>query len=494
MTPDTPRRRFPRRTLPIRGWLALALVAVIAVPVIASAFSEIILRVLVYQDTWTSPGERAVSRLLADADRWSDPAWQVETRTSLAATGIEFVLSEGNREIFRSSADPVTPDDLDSLRVIDRAAVSGSGPERVALVYADEHLWYPAFETRWVIPLAALISLMLTVLAIAWFLGRTVVRPLAAASQSLRHAATGDLDLALPTSRVREIAHLTAALQGMSDELRASLHHQAELEQERRLFISAIAHDLRTPLFSLRGYLSGLTSGIADTPAKTAHYLSVAEEKADALERLVADLFAYTRLEYLDQSPVREPLDLNALVTDLVAHLVPRADAHQIRLVVTSTLPCPVDGDAYLLTRAIENLLDNALRYTPAGGTIQVRCGNRPHGTTAFTVNDSGPGIAAVDLPHLFTPLYRGDASRSRKTGGAGLGLTIARRILVAHGGDLVAANAPGGGATFTGSLPTRNEDSLDPDKRWARGTIVPRAHALPSREIVSTASTDASG
>ena len=112
-----------------------------------------------------------------------------------------------------------------------------------------------------------------------------------------------------------------------------------------------------------------------------------------------------------------------------------------------------IAGDAHLLERAVENLLDNALRHTPAGGAITVRLA-RGAGSGHFTVADTGPGIAARDLPHLFEPLYRGEASRNRETGGAGLGLTIARRILRAHGGDLAAANRPAGGAEFTGWLP----------------------------------------
>ena len=106
-----------------------------------------------------------------------------------------------------------------------------------------------------------------------------------------------------------------------------------------------------------------------------------------------------------------------------------------------------------MLTRVVENLLDNALRHTPVGGRIRVEWG-REGATLHFTVADSGPGIAGHDLPHLFTPLYRGETSRNRQTGGAGLGLAIARRILRAHGGDLTVANGPVGGAVFTATLP----------------------------------------
>ncbi|MDQ3493727.1 MAG: HAMP domain-containing histidine kinase [Chloroflexota bacterium] len=264
---------------------------------------------------------------------------------------------------------------------------------------------------------------------------------------------------------MREVADLNASFAAMSAELRSSLHHQAAMEQERRLFIGAIVHDLRTPLFSLRGYLEGLEKGLADTPAKRAAYVATAQEKAAALERLISDLFDYTRLEYLDQAPDRQTLDLGALLRRLVAGLQPQADAKRLTLTLDApSQPCPVEADDHLLTRAVENLLDNALRYTPSGGSVRVTCHGTPE-TATFSVRDTGPGIPPRDLPHLFTPLYRGESSRNRQTGGAGLGLTIARRILVAHGGNLTAANAPTGGAVFTGTLPRGISAGSAPDR-----------------------------
>src|SRR5262249_17545255 len=191
---------------------------------------------------------------------------------------------------------------------------------------------------------------------------------------------------------------------------------------ERRLFISAIAHDLRTPLFMLRGYLKGLESGVATTPEKVAHYVRACAERADALERLIADLFAYTRLEYLEQAPQREWLELGVLLRQAVEDVHPLATAKGIALTLDGPCDsCPLAGDGHLLTRAVENLLDNAVRHTPAGGHICVRW--RQEGAhLVVMVEDSGPGIAPHDLPHLFTPLYRGETSRNRATGGARAG------------------------------------------------------------------------
>jgi signal transduction histidine kinase len=234
----------------------------------------------------------------------------------------------------------------------------------------------------------------------------------------------------------------------------ATPDEQAALEDERRMFIGAIAHDLHTPLFVLRGYLQGLENGIATTPQKTASYIAECRNKVDALGRLIADLFAYTKIEYLDQSLQQEPLDPPMLLVRTVAGLQPLAAEKGIVLSAAGPeAPYPIVGDRHLLTRAVENLVDNALRHTPQGGEIRVNWENVSR-QFVFRVADTGPGIAAADLPHLFMPLYRGEASRNRQTGGAGLGLAIARRALQIHGGDLTAANRAAGGAVFTATLP----------------------------------------
>jgi signal transduction histidine kinase len=265
------------------------------------------------------------------------------------------------------------------------------------------------------------------------------------------------------------VAEVAAALQAMSTALGASLARQVELEDQRRLFIGALVHDLRTPLFTLRAHLRGLQDGLATTPAKATHYVAVCCEKADALERLVADLFAYTRVELLEETLQAEPLELDALLEHAVAMFQPRAAAKGLSLAVASPAdPCPLAGDSALLARVLENLLENALRHTPVGGEVAVRW-RRETAHLVFTVEDTGPGIVPADLPHLFTPFYRGEASRNRATGGAGLGLAIARGILRAHGGDLTAANRVTGGAILTGTLPVMREAGETADGR--RGT-----------------------
>jgi len=206
--------------------------------------------------------------------------------------------------------------------------------------------------------------------------------------------------------------------------------------------IGAIAHDLRTPLFTLRAYLDGLGDGLATSPQKAGRYLQVCRSSANALDRLVTDLFTYARMEFLHAAAQ--------------AHL-PRADAKHITLAVTAA-SCCLTGDEHLLTRVIGNLLDNALRHTPDSGRIDLHCA-RAEAEAAFVITDSGPGIAPADLPHLFTPLFRGETSRSR---GTGLGLAIAQRIVRAHHGTITACNITPHGARFTVRIPTGNPLSAE--------------------------------
>lgn len=319
------------------------------------------------------------------------------------------------------------------------------------------------FDTEFLtIPLAQMGALVLIVAAIALFVHRAFLRPLAHLVDAMRQVGAGDLDARLPRSRVTEVDDVATAFGTMAGELRTALERQQELEQERRMTIGALVHDLRTPLFSLRGYLEGLATGVASSPEKTARYIRVCQEKADALERLVSDLFNYTRTEYLEEVPRPEPLELGELMRRTVEGLLPQADAKGVNLVLDETAgPVTVAGDPMLLMRAVENVLDNAVRHTPSGG--EVRVGWERHGeTAAFSVTDTGPGILPEDLPHLFTPFYRGETSRNRRTGGAGLGLAIARRLLQAHGGDLTASNVESGGARFTGTLPLLQHVMVD--------------------------------
>lgn len=439
------------RTLPIRRWLGLALLAIFLAPMLTMG---VIGFLLFHENNGPAEIEEQVEeRLQNNADRWADPPWQSELGEWLASENADVVLVEGDQVVFRTSEDPLISTSVSSRRAR-QIVLPDSDPPRRAYIYTDPQSGPPEELREWFVPVALIAALLLALAGIGWFLRRSITIPLTATSEAARRVAAGELDISLPSSRVREVAELNEAFVAMSEGLRESIERQAELEGERRMLIGAIVHDLRTPLFSLRGSLEGLATGVADTPEKRDRYIAVAQDKAATLERLIADLFAFTRIEYLDESPDRGPLELASFLPGIVDGLRPHADAKGVRLnFEMPSTPVTVQGDRHMLTRAIDNLLDNALRHTPEDGTVQIAW--RATGSRAeIAVSDTGPGIPEQDLPHVFDPLFRGEASRNRRTGGAGLGLTIARRIATAHGGNIAVRNASAGGAIFVITLP----------------------------------------
>jgi signal transduction histidine kinase len=477
--------RLRKRTLSLRLWLILAVAAITGAGFLAQI--GMVAPASVWQQQ-TEDARLASARQIIGtaAAQWRDPAWRRRADASFAALNVEVALfptqsepsapagqasyaTSGARRFLDTGVQgageaaakqapaetqPGEGAQLTFYRLViaSPAQPAGQLPVGVAFLWDTSPFHDALLRFLWMLVELSMFALSLAI--VLWLIGQPVLRPLAAMSRAAEDIAGGDLNVALPTTPVREIAEVSAALEGMSGALRQSLDRQNALEEERRLFVGAIAHDLRTPLFILRGHLKGLERGVAATPEKIMRYVAVSQAEADALERLIADLFAYTRLEYLEQTPERAPLDLRELLCEALAS----AQLQAASKAITITLDARTDdssllGDRHLLARAVENLLDNAFRHTPQGGRIMVGL-TRRDAMLIFTVADTGPGIAPDDLPRLFAPLFRGEISRNRQTGGAGLGLAISRRILRAHGGDLTAANRPEGGAVFSGTLP----------------------------------------
>ncbi|MFK7691859.1 sensor histidine kinase [Paenibacillus sp. HJGM_3] len=305
---------------------------------------------------------------------------------------------------------------------------------------------------------AAFAGLLVAFFIVGVRMRRLLLLPLERMSQAARQIAEGDWDVRLPQSAVREIAEVRDGFEVMVKGVQSSHRKQAELEEERRFIIASVAHDLRTPLFALRGYLDGLEQGIARTPDQLAKYVAVCKEKSVQLDRLVEDLFTFTKMEYLETELSEHTVGFHEIVQKSVESLEPQAQQKHISIVADyAPDDCMIQADSHLLHRAIGNLLDNAVRHTPPHGRILVEC-RREEGRVVFTIQDSGPGFASNELKRIFEPLYRGEQSRSRATGGAGLGLTISQRIIRQHGGELAAGNHAGGGAILSGWIPFANQ------------------------------------
>jgi signal transduction histidine kinase len=284
---------------------------------------------------------------------------------------------------------------------------------------------------------AALALLTLLMAAGYALLRRWVVQPLARMSADVEQVAGGDIAIAPVATRAREVADIGTALNGMGGGLRAALAERDAAEEQRRFLVTAIAHDLRTPLFTLRGSLEAIEHGIGGD----ADHLRRAQSKAALLDSLVDNLFTYSRLEYAGPELTREALDAVALAREAAQAVDPRI------VVAAPAADIVLDVDRASLLRVLVNLLDNAVRHARSRVELTV---SHDGGAVRFDVSDDGPGIDPADLPHLFEPLFRADRTRNSTTGGAGLGLAIVERLATAQGATVAAGAAPGGGARFT--------------------------------------------
>lgn len=243
----------------------------------------------------------------------------------------------------------------------------------------------------------------------------------------------------------RELRSLASAFNSMSGRLESS-------ERERRRLLADVTHELRTPLTIMQGNLEALLDGVY--PADAAHLEPILDETR-VLSRLVDDLRTLSLAEAGALTLHREPTDVGQLLTDSVASFRIQADAAGIELAsaVDGVLP-QAEIDPVRMREVLSNLLSNALRYTPRGGTVRVGA-SIADGKLRVSVRDSGPGIAAEALPHIFDRFYKSDESR-----GAGLGLAIAKSLVVAHGGEIEATSELGQGTEMRFTIPVAPEAS----------------------------------
>lgn len=386
-------------------------------------------------------------QLIAQNERnWTSPEWQHSLAAKLQRQGIHVEIRSAANQVLYESANHFHQRWMSTQQV----AVVNDGTWVGTVLISSPGNTDPKAA------IGAIAAAILAVVLVSFQVGRNVIKPLESMSKAALQIAEGDLDFKLASSNASEIRQVRTAFQVMVNGLRDSFSKQQKLEEERKFFIGAIAHDLRTPLFALRGYLDGINQGVASSPEQIAHYVAVCQDKAAHLERLVSDLFAFTRLEYMEQTVQKERFNLSEVINTIVASMESRATEEGILL--DTQLPTSeflVSGDPHLLERAITNLLDNALRHTPNQGSITIELQKEPE-KAVLQISDTGSGFLADDFTHIFEPMYRGDTSRNLSTGGAGLGLTIARRVFRSHGGDLSAENAPSGGAVLTGWIPYR--------------------------------------
>ncbi len=283
-------------------------------------------------------------------------------------------------------------------------------------------------------------------LLIAVILSGSITRPIAAMTRASEAVARGDYDQTIPAEGHDEVGRLARAFNTMAREVKRAHRIQRD-------FVANVSHDLKTPLTSIQGFAQALIDGTIKDDEGRLHAAQVIYEETERMGRLVRGLLDLAKLESGQVSMAREPVDLRSLLLDCAEVFTLRAEQAAIRFTIRIPEDLPtVVGDVARLDQAFTNLLDNAFKYTPAGGAVELDALPTAEGTVEVSITDTGKGIPPEDLPRVFTRFYRADKARSAD-GSTGLGLAIAREIVQAHGGTIRVASQVGHGTRFTVTL-----------------------------------------
>jgi len=265
----------------------------------------------------------------------------------------------------------------------------------------------------------------------------------------------GHFDRRVEVTSDDEIGRLGECFNRMADTLTDTMEELRQADRMRRELVANVSHDLRSPIASIQGYLETVSMKDGSLPGeKRQRYVDTALKNTQRLNTLVSELFDLSKLETEQVEPTVEPFPMAELVQDVVMQYRPQAEEQCVDLRAEPPEQSDrVEGDIALLERALSNLIDNAIQYTPKGGTVRVQVlheGSR----VRVAVQDTGPGIPEDDLPHIFERSYRVEKSRDRDNGGAGLGLAIGKTILELHDSTLEVESTVGEGTIFSFSLP----------------------------------------
>jgi len=298
---------------------------------------------------------------------------------------------------------------------------------------------------------------LLVSVGVGLLIARSVAEPLQRITMATEEIARGDYEEELQITSPEEIGRLATSFNAMAREVQAS-------RQAQRDFIANVSHDLKTPLTSIQGFSQAILDNTAADEASRRRAAQIIYEEADRMTRLVNDLLDLARIEAGQVVMARQPVDLPELLQDCAEKASLRAQQGQVTLRVESDDGLIATGDRDRLAQVIGNLLDNALKHTPPGGTISLsahsmttepaRPREEPRRVVQISVTDTGQGIPPEDLSRIFERFYRGDKSRAKDGKGAGLGLAIAQEIISAHGGHIGVESVVGLGTKFTITLP----------------------------------------
>ena len=364
---------------------------------------------------------------------------------------------------------PATPTDTPTQPV---SVLGKGGVDLYRITYWSENSFpgdvvvfaVPLTETQFTLGQVLLLELAISAAVVvatailAFLIIRISLRPLERMGGVAAQIAAGDLTRRIePATPQTEIGRLGLALNGMLSQIEAAFTERTASNNRLRRVIADASHELRTPLTSIRGYAEMLRRGAAESPADSESARRRIEQEAIRMTGLVDDLLVLARLDQ-GRPLAKDEVDLSAIANDAVADA--RVVAPQREISLSANGRVVVTGDDTRLRQVMGNLMRNALVHTPQQTPIEVAVAT-DDGLGRMSVADHGPGLAEGDVGRIFEPFYRADPSRSRDSGGAGLGLSIVSAVVTAHGGHVKVTKTEGGGATFEVELPLAQSSEI---------------------------------
>ncbi|MDZ7720288.1 MAG: HAMP domain-containing sensor histidine kinase [Balneolaceae bacterium] len=299
-------------------------------------------------------------------------------------------------------------------------------------------------------------TVLLIGLAIGFFIFRMLTRRLDIIKKTVKEFERGQLNKRIPIKSNDEITDLSRCFNKMADTVLESMNEMKKADKLRRDLVANVSHDLRNPLSSIQGYLETIQmKGKELSREELQNYLEPVLTNTKKLNRMIDDLFALSKLDAENVTPNLEHITLAELVQDLVQQFKPIAQQKniEIKTIYPENPHAQVYADIGLLDRALTNLIDNAIKHTPEGGTVTIQLVQNGKEIN-LEISDSGKGIPESDIPHIFDRFYQVDKSRSNSSG-AGLGLSIAKKILELHGAKITVQSLLNRGTTFKISMPS---------------------------------------
>lgn len=299
-------------------------------------------------------------------------------------------------------------------------------------------------------------TILLIGLAVGFFIFRMLTRRLDVIKKTVKDFERGELNKRIPIKSNDEITDLSRCFNKMADTVVESMNEMKKADKLRRDLVANVSHDLRNPLSSIQGYMETIQmKGDDISREELQNYLEPVLANTKKLNRMIDDLFALSKLDAENVTPKLEQVSLAELVQDLVQQFSPIAKQKniEIKTIYPENPHAKIYADMGLLDRALSNLIDNAIQHTPVGGTVTIRSIQNGK-DVSLEISDSGKGIPESDIPHIFDRFYQVDKSRSNSTG-AGLGLSIAQKILELHGATITVQSFLNRGTTFKIMMPS---------------------------------------